>query len=58
MNNEVDTAVKLLRELKELKESDKSELRSDIDIIAVKSDLVGALREVGQFDEAEDLINK
>lgn len=56
INNELDTAVKLLKELAEFKESEENP--SQIDIINVKNDLVGALRELGKYEEAERIINQ
>lgn len=55
MNDEYDVAIKLLKELAEFKEYDEE--ASEIDVISIRTDLVGALREIGRYEEAEKIIN-
>lgn len=56
LNDEIDIAAKLLKELVEFKEAEDE--KNEIDLISIKTDLVGALRELGKFKEAEKIINE
>ena len=55
LNNELDTAAKLLKELIEFMES--SEESNEIDLISVKARLASTYRELNKDKEAENLIN-
>jgi len=55
LNNEVDTSVKLLEELVELKEY--MEEKNPWDLVNSKSKLASAYRDMGLFEKSEELFN-